>query len=184
MIYCFLADGFEESEALVTVDILRRAGVSLQTVAVGKAEGEPVTGSHGIPVTADLRIEELEELDGLEGIILPGGLPGTDNLDADSRLSELVAYAAENGRLLAAICAAPSLLGKRGYLSGKRVTAYPGYEHTLSGAEYTGLPAVRDGSIITGKGAGAVFEFAFEIVRFLCGDRAADELKDGMQCVR
>lgn len=184
MIVCFLAEGFEEAEALVTVDVLRRAGIEIVTAAVGAKNGTEVTGSHGITVKADINAESLKPSVDTEGIILPGGIPGTPNLEGDETVGEFISYSHENGKLIAAICAAPSILGKRGLLKGKRVTAYPGYESELKGADYTALPAVRDGNVITGKGAGAVFEFASEIVKYFKGDAVCEKLRGGMQCAR
>lgn len=178
MVYLFLADGFEETEALVTVDILRRAGIAVKTVGVG---GRQVTGSHGIAVTADSIDSELRLADAT-AVVLPGGMPGTKHLEASPVVQEAVSFAEKNGLLLAAICAAPSILGKRGLLNGKRATCYPGFETALIGAAVTGAGVERDGRYITGKGAGAVMDFGFEIVTALLDAKTANSVKEAMQC--
>lgn len=122
MIYCFLADGFEETEAIAPVDVLRRAGAELKTVGV---TGEYVTGNHGVTVKADVGIDEIVLDERLEGVILPGGYNGTLNLEKDSRVQSAIDFAAENNRLVCAICAAPSILGHKGLLSGREAIAFP-----------------------------------------------------------
>ncbi len=178
MIYMFLAEGFEEIEALGTLDILRRAGINVSTVSIGDSY---VLGSHAICIKSDKTIDEISFED-CEGVILPGGLPGTTNLEKSPIVSQYVDYAFKRGLLLAAICAAPSVLGHKGLLNGKKATAYPGYEDGLIGAEYTGEPATVDGNIITGKGAGAVFEFGLYIVKELINETTANKLRSQMQC--
>ncbi len=168
MFYLFLADGFEEIEALATVDILRRAGVPLLMVGLDKKSAE---GAHGIMVEADICIDEVEP-DKMEGIILPGGMPGTSNLEKDERLSALLDFAAENDLWLFAICAAPMILGKKGLLSGKKATAYPGFEKHLTGA-LLGKGVCRDGHIITADGPGTALPFAYEILDALGKDAVA-----------
>ncbi len=181
MVYVFLADGFEEAEALVTVDILRRAGIKVTLVGVNKRE---VVGSHGIKVMADIKTGEYAPID-LEGVILPGGMPGTTNLMANKTVCGAAKSAFAAGKLTAAICAAPSVLGHLGILKGKRATCYPGFEDELLGAKVIKAPAVVDGNVITAKGAGAVFEFGFAIVDFLTGsDKVSKELRESMQCGR
>lgn len=178
MIYLFLAPGFEEIEALTTVDILRRAECELKTVGVG---GKRVTGAHGIEVTADLTQEEAVT-EGLEMVILPGGVPGTPNLEKSPVVRTMVDYCHEKGLWLAAICAAPSIFGHWGLLAGKRATCFPGYEDQLSGAAATGESVVVDGKIITGKGAGVTIPFALKIVEQLVGKDTAEKLRKSMQC--
>ncbi len=181
MFYCFLATGFEEIEAITTVDMLRRAGVDMQTVAV--TEGDlRVSGAHGIEVTADLHINDALADDSLEGVFLPGGMPGTTNLNASEKVRGLISYCADNGRYVFAICAAPMVLGAMGLLRGKKATCYPGFEKDLEGAECTNLPAVQDGKFITGKGPGATVDFASLIITELKGAEVAKSLKDAMQC--
>ncbi|MBO7217871.1 MAG: DJ-1/PfpI family protein [Clostridia bacterium] len=180
MIYVFLADGFEEIEALATVDVLRRA--EIETVTVGVGTKTPV-GTHNIKVEADITEEEATA-ENITGVVLPGGLPGAWNLLASKRVEELTRYCFENGKLVTAICAAPSVLGDWGMLNGKKATCYPGFEDRLSGAEVCPDAAVSDGFVITGKGAGAALEFAFKIVEKLCSKEKAESIKEAMQCIR
>ena len=176
-IFVFLAEGFEEIEALTPVDVLRRAGLSVQTVSV---MGEQVVaGAHGVPVLADKMFAEINPEDA-EMILLPGGLPGATNLDAHEGLSRMILDFAAAEKPLAAICAAPLVLGNRGLLQGKKATCYPGFETYLQGAEYTAALVEKDGNIITGKGPGAAMEFAFAIVEKYCGIDKVNELKQGM----
>lgn len=156
MVYVFLAKGFEELEALAPVDVLRRAGVKVKTVGV---TGKRVSGSHGISVNCDIVIADAT-FDELEGIILPGGLPGTTNLEADETVQEFIDYAATNGKVIGAICAAPMILGRKGLLRGKNAVCYTGFEKELTGAHVLDRPAVRDENIVTGWGAGGAMDFA------------------------
>ena len=135
MIYVFLASGFEEIEALAVVDILRRAELEVQTVAVGVGE-KTVRGAHGIPVVADVT-EEQAKPEGLEMVVLPGGMPGTLNLEKSQTVQEFLQLASNNGLWIGAICAAPSILGHNGLADGKRVTCYPGFESQLTQSAYT-----------------------------------------------
>lgn len=178
MIYVFLADGFEEIEALAPVDILRRGGLEVQTVGV---TGKTVTGSHGIAVTADITVDETVT-EGLCGVVLPGGIPGTPNLESNARVMELLELAREKDIITAAICAAPSILGHRGYLEGRKATCFPGFESELKGADVTDEPAVRDGNIITGRGAGAAMEFGFELLAAFKDMQTAEKLRRSMCC--
>ncbi|MBR4206751.1 MAG: DJ-1/PfpI family protein [Clostridia bacterium] len=176
MVLLFLAEGFEEIEALTPVDILRRAGFDVKTAAVGGKK--VVVGSHGIPVTADIAAEEaLAMTDELEAVILPGGMPGAKNLDADSSVDQIVRTAAEKGILLAAICAAPLVLGRRGLLAGRRATCYPGFEKELSGATVTGGRTEIDGPFVTGCGMGAATEFALALLSTMKGEEAAQQMR-------
>lgn len=178
MIYCFLANGFEEIEALAPVDILRRAELEVVTVGVG---GKEIRGSHGIKVLTD--IEESEVItDNMEMVILPGGMPGTLNLDNSPIVAASVDYCVKNDMPVAAICAAPSVLGHLGVLKGKRATCFPGFESELGCGEFTGKPVERDGKIITSRGAGCAVEFGLEIVSLLLGEDRAEKLKGAMQC--
>lgn len=180
MVVVFLAQGFEEIEALTTVDILRRAGLSVRTVGIG---GAVITGSHGIAVQADATDSDpLPSFDTLQAVVLPGGLPGTTNLAASAVVTDCVKQAAERGALLCAICAAPSVLGELGLLSGKRATCYPGYEPQLTGAYVNGESVVDDGGCITAKGAGVTVKFALSIVSHLVSPAKAQEIGDAMQC--
>lgn len=176
-IFVFLADGFEEIEALTPVDILRRAGLSVKTVSV--MDEQVVAGAHGVPVLADVMFDEVNAEDA-EMILLPGGLPGATNLDAHQGLSQMILDFAKEEKPLAAICAAPLVFGNRGLLEGKKATCYPGFETYLKGAQYTAALVEKDGNFITGKGPGAAMEFAFAIVEKYCGMDKVNELKQGM----
>ena len=177
MIYVLLTNGFEEVEAITPIDIMRRAGLSVKTAAV--ADSLTVVGSHDIPVTADIMIDDVDTAD-MEALILPGG-PGHTNLDDSVKVHKLIDYAVENNILLAAICASPSILGKKGILSGKKATAFPGFEQFLLGAEVLPDKSVCDGKIITAKGAGASAEFGFMLTETLAGKEMADKLRESMQ---
>ncbi len=172
MIYVFLADGFEETEALVPVDMLRRLGCDVKTVGVS---GRRVTGSHGISVEADLEEKDVET-DSMEMVILPGGIPGTLNLEKSPIVRAAVEAAAESGAYIAAICAAPSILGHLGLLEGKKATCYPSFASELKGAEYVEEAVVVSGKIITGRGAGAALPFALQLGETLCGKEASEKL--------
>lgn len=178
MIVVFLANGFEEIEALTTVDILRRAGLSVTTVGVG---GEYITGSHGITVKAD-RADTAGIPEDLQAVVLPGGIPGTPNLEVSPVVQACIERVADAGGLLCAICAAPSILGHKGLLRGKKATCYPGFEEELIGAVYTGASVEQDGTVITAKGAGVSAEFALRIVAALTDPCKAAELGEAMQC--
>ena len=175
MIYMFLANGFEEIEALLPLDLMRRAGLEVTTVGIG---GKDITGSHGITVKADIADSELSD-SSPECVILPGGMPGTKNLDASPVVHKALDDALENNSLICAICAAPMILGKRGILRGKKATCFPGFEEYLEGATVGGR-AVRDGQVITGIGMGAALEFGIEIVAALKGREEADKLADAV----
>ena len=176
-IFVFLAEGFEEIEALTPVDVLRRAGLSVQTVSI--MDEQAVKGAHGVPVLADVMFADVNPEDA-EMILLPGGLPGATNLDAHEELSKMILDFAKAKKPLAAICAAPLVFGNRGLLEGKKATCYPGFETYLQGAEYTAALVEKDDNFITGKGPGAAMEFAFAIVEKYCGIDKVNELKQGM----
>ncbi len=180
MIYMFLAEGFEEIEALATLDIIRRAGIEIKTVGVTGCE---ITGSHNITVIADIGLQDIT-FDNLSGVILPGGLPGTTNLESTPEVIKFVEYAAGSGLLVAAICAAPSVLGHMQLLKGIKATCFPGFEIELHGAEVSAEYVVADGNFITGKGAGAAIDFGLKIVEYFKGDEISKELRKTMQCVR
>ncbi|MBQ0020567.1 MAG: DJ-1/PfpI family protein [Bacteroidales bacterium] len=177
MIYQFLAEGFEEIEAFTPLDILRRAGVEVETVSI--TDNQVVLGAHGIPVVAE-RILPAIDWDDCDMIILPGGLPGSTNLDACEELRNGIQQLYEAGKPLAAICAAPQVYGHMGLLKGKKATCYPGVESELEGATYTGALVEVDGQFITGKGPGASFEFGYTIAEMLVGKEKVDALRDGM----
>ncbi len=175
MIYMFLADGFEEVEALCPLDILRRAGLSVTTVGIGGKD--VIKGAHGIVVHAD--IPDIMYRDSSpDMLILPGGMPGSDNLDKSRIVDSALRAAHRQGKFIAAICAAPMVLGKRGYLEGKRAVCFPGFEEYLVGAEIdTENTVLRDGSIITAKGMGAAFDFGIELVKCLKDADTAEKIK-------
>ncbi|MCD8056255.1 MAG: DJ-1/PfpI family protein [Clostridiales bacterium] len=177
MIIMFLADGFEEGEAIVPLDILRRAGADIKTVGVGRQRDSkaPVRGSHGIDVTPDLCEDEIP--DGMtEMVILPGGKVGSDNLYASAVVRDTLLAVNESGGCLAAICAAPYILGEYGYLEGKRAVCYPGFESRLKGAVISDAQVVTDGNVITAEGMGAAHEFGLALVAKLYGKERADKI--------
>lgn len=176
MVYLFLADGFEEIEALATVDILRRADIEVKTVSI--SDDYEVRGTHDIIVSADILFKDIDSNPDL--IILPGGLPGTTNLRNFSPLCDMIVRMNEEGKLLAAICAAPSVFGELGILEGKKATCYPGFEETLKGAEILKDAVVHDDNVITSRGAGTAHLFAFRIVEILKDINTAEKLKAGM----
>lgn len=206
MIYMFLAPGFEEVEALAPLDLLRRAGLKVTTVAVRDAayaatlqhyrdigtsatnlwskDSLLVTGAHGITVTADITeaafAGHLFQDFAPEALILPGGMPGTTNLDASPLVESALELAAAKDAYLCAICAAPLVLGKRGYLVGKRATCYPGFESYLEGATVGGK-VIRDGKVITAAGMGVAQEFGFEIISALVSPEKAGEIREAIQ---
>ena len=167
------AEGYEEVEALTVVDLLRRAKIGCDIVAV-KESGE-VTGSHGIRVGADKTLSQLvmEEYDGL---ILPGGLRGVNNLAADERVIDMLRRFAVAGKLTAAICAGPTVLAKAGLLQGRKACCYPGMEDQLTGAVACTESVVADGSIITSRGLGTAIPFALALVAYFCGEKQAQAL--------
>ncbi len=179
MIYLFLADGFEEIEALATVDVLRRGGLDVLTAGVG---GKTVTGSHNITVNADVSEDEILLNSDLQAVILPGGMPGTLNLEKSAAVKKALEYSYSGGGYVCAICAAPSVLGKRGMLKGKNATCFPGFEQYLEGANYSPSPVVTDGNVITAKGAGCAVDFGLAILSALLGADDAAKIRESMQC--
>jgi len=174
MVYMFLANGFEEIEALYTLDVLRRAGVDIQTVGVSS---KTATGSHNIPVICDITADQLPFNGEFDMIILPGGMPGSANLDSDPSVDKYISMANDNGKLICAICAAPYILGKRGLLKGKRATCFPGFEKYLEGAEIVDAGVVKDGNIITGRAMGSAHTFALTILEALKGRSCASDMR-------
>ncbi len=179
MIYVFLADGFEECEALVPIDILRRAQIPVKTVGVGSKN---ITGSHGITVGCDLAEDEAVT-DSLNGIILPGGMPGTLNLEKSEVVQSFIDYSAKNNLLIGAICAAPSILGHKGLLDGKKATCFTGFEKDLIGAVVHNEPVICDGNIITAFGAGAAFPFGFALLEALTDATTTEDFKKQMRYI-
>ena len=176
MIYMFLANGFEEVEALCPLDLLRRAGLAVTTVGVG---GDVIVGAHGIAVQADIP-DTLFRDSKPDMIILPGGMPGTKHLDESRTVDTALRAANANGACLAAICAAPMVLGKRGYLKGKEATCFPGFEEYLEGATLSKARVVTDGRTVTAAGMGVAMEFGLALVALLQGKEAAERLRSAV----
>ncbi|MDO5344340.1 MAG: DJ-1/PfpI family protein [Lachnospiraceae bacterium] len=176
-VYVFLADGFEEIEGLTVVDVLRRGKVDTVTVSVsGK---QLVMGSHKIPVMADCIFEETDLSDG-SLYVLPGGMPGTIHLDEHQGLTSLLADAKSQGKRLAAICAAPSVLGRLGLLKGETATCHPGFEDKLEGADVTENTVEVSGQITTSRGMGTAVPFALKLLEQLRGTEAAEQVRTGL----
>lgn len=178
MIYVFLAPGFEEIEAVAPIDIMRRAGIEVTTVAVTADGSEAVEGAHGVPYVADIHIDELPIDLSAEWLVLPGGMPGAANLHD---CEKLLAMLRETSGGIAAICASPAVvLGAEGMLEGKPATCYPGFENLCNGAEMTGAPVVTSPGLITAKGPAFAMDFGLAIVSAALGDDKADEVARGM----
>ena len=175
--YEFLANGFEEIEALAPVDILRRAGIEVKTVSI--SNDVMVTSSHGVEVKADVAFDDCDFSDA-DLLLIPGGMPGAKNIDEHKGVKAALLKQADAGKLVGAICAGPMVLGHLGLLRGKRATCYPGFDTELEGAEYTAAPVTVDGNIITGKGPGASMMYAYTIVEMMMGESIVAELKDSM----
>ena len=173
MIYMFLAEGFEEIEALCPLDLMRRAGLSVTTVGIG---GKKVCGAHGITVEADVADSELS-IESAEMVFLPGGMPGTLNLAASNTVIAAIGTALASDSYIAAICAAPSILGDMGLLKGKKATCYPGFEDRLTGSLPTDERVVLDSKILTAKGMGVATEMGLKIVEIFRGKEKADALR-------
>lgn len=176
-IYVFLANGFEDVEALGTVDILRRAGLNVLTVSI--MDDVFVMSAHNVMVKADICFADTDFADAVM-LVLPGGLPGSTNLRDYEPLQNLLIRHNDEGKLIAAICAAPMALGNIHLLDGKKATCYPGCEGALGRVDYTANLCTVDGNIITGEGPAAVFPFAYKLVELLVGQEVADQLREGM----
>lgn len=174
MVYVLLGTGFEETEAIAPVDLLRRAGIQVHTVGIG---GKAVTGSHGIAVQADITLEEMD-LTAMEMLVLPGGLGGVASISASEEALNAVRFAWENGKYVAAICAAPTILAKLGITSGREVTCYPGCEAQMGDVQLTDLAAVQDGKLITGTSAGCAVAFGLQLISALKGPDAASTVAE------
>lgn len=173
----FMADGCEEIEGLTVVDIARRGGLDITMISItGKKE---VKGSHGITFFADALKDEIDYSQ-LDGIVLPGGMPGTLNLGADDTVNTVIKNFAAEGKLVCAICAAPSVLGTAGILKGKHATCHPGFEEKLTGAVTEEKAVVADSNIITSRGMGTAIPFGLEIVRYFAGDEAVETIRKGL----
>ncbi len=177
-IYEFLAEGFEEIEALAPVDILRRGGQEVHTVSVTGSLW--VTSSHGVTIKADMVFEEADLTDA-DMLLLPGGMPGSMNLNMHEGVRLALLAHDEQGKRIGAICAAPMVLGSLGLLQGRRATCSPGFETYLTGAEYTGELFTVDGNIITGEGPAASFPYAYEILTMLTDADTSHALQRKMQ---
>lgn len=173
----FMADGCEEIEGLAVVDIIRRAKLEITMISISSTKN--ITGSHGICFLADTMKEEVTFAD-LDGIVLPGGMPGTLRLGEDITVNGVVKQFAREGKLVAAICAAPSVLGAAGILEGKKATCHPGFEEKLTKAEFVEEEVVRDGNIITSRGMGTAVAFGLEIARYFTDDEMVEELRKAL----
>ena len=173
----FLAKGFEETEAVATIDVLRRAGIEVITVSV--SENVKVESTHSMTICADLLFEEVD-FSQTDMIVLPGGMPGTLNLDKHDGLKSEILDFNEKGKYIAAICAAPLILGKLGILDGREATCFPGYENNLIGAKLSTKGVVVDNNIITGCAVACVFDFALKLVKILAGQDVADAVAEKM----
>lgn len=177
-VYEFLSDGSEEVESLIPLDVMRRAGVEFLTVSINGTN--VINGSHGVKITTDLVFEDADFSDA-DLLMLPGGLPGADLLNAHEGVRRAITEQAAKGKRVAAICAAPQVLGSLGLLRGKRATCYPGFEKYLDGATYTAELVTVDGNITTGEGPAATFPYAYCLLAQLKGQAVADKIAEGMR---
>jgi len=177
-VYEFLATGFEDIEALIPLDIMRRGGVEFKTVSI--TGNKTVETAHGVKIEADLLFEEAD-LSDADLLMLPGGLPGATNLNMHKDLKKALVSQNEKGKMIAAICAAPLVLGRLGLLKGRRATCYPGFEKYMEGAEYTHELYTVDGNITTGEGPAATFPYAYALLSALTDRQTADGVADGMR---
>lgn len=178
MVYVFLANGFEDIEALAPVDILRRGGVEVTTVSINS--GKEVESAHGIAVIADTTFDNVGSMADADLLVLPGGMPGAKNLNEHEGVKQALLRQHEQGKCIAAICAAPLVLGGLGILEGRKATCYPGFEGTLKGAEYTAESVTTDGTITTGKGPGAAMAFGYQLLSQFTDKATVEALKQGM----
>lgn len=178
-VYEFLADGFEDIEALAPVDILRRGGVEVITVSI--MDNEFVESAHGVTVKADTTFEAAGDFADADMLLLPGGMPGATNLRDHKQLAEVLLRQHEQGKRIGAICAAPMVLGGLGILKGKQATCYPGFEKFLTGAEYTAELVTEDGNITTGEGPAASFPYGYKILSYFREEEAVESIETGMR---
>lgn len=176
-VYIFLADGFEDIEGLTVVDLMRRAGIEITTVSV--KDTKEVTTAHGITLLTD-RLFKNTDFSGGDMLVLPGGMPGTVNLGAYEPLIELLKNYYTEGKKIAAICAAPSIFAKLGFLKGRRATSYPSFLDQQSGAVITEDPVVTDGNVTTSRGLGTAIDFALSLITQLLGEKKAEEIADSV----
>ena len=174
----FLARGFEEVEAVTPIDYLRRAGVEVTTIGIG---GRMIDGAHGISIEADTVLSELEGAEDYDGLVFPGGMPGAENIAVEERVLKLIDSFNRKGKIIAAICASPGvILAGTTVLDGKKATAYPGFEKKFGAdTEFSSERVVRDGNIVTSRGAGTAAEFAIELIKIFTGEETAQSIKDG-----
>ena len=178
-VYVFLADGFEDVEALIPIDVLRRGGVEVVTVST--TDFPLVESAHGVAIEADLQFEQCDFADA-DLLMLPGGMPGAANLYAHEGVCKAVCDQAAAGKKVSAICAAPAVvLAPLGLLEGKRATCYPGFEQALEGATYTGDLVTVDGNITTAEGPAAAFPYAYELLSQLVNKQVSDQVAEGMR---
>lgn len=177
MIYILLADGFEELEAIAPIDILKRSKINVKTVSVN---GISAIGSLGTEIKCDTTIDKIEKNE-IAGIILPGGMPGTKNLSESLEIRDIINYCTKRKILIAAICAAPSILGEMGILENKEACCYPGFEQSLKGAKISSNSVCVCDNIITAKGPGAAVNFAFKILEYVKGKAAVKIVRNSMQ---
>ncbi len=177
LVYVFLAQGFEEIEAISVIDILRRADVTVQTVSISNSK--EVEAAHGITILADITLDEVD-IELADMIFLPGGMPGSRNLAKSDRLLEIIKQAYDSEKYVTAICAAPTVLAKAGILKGKKAICYPGFEAELTDAVIHDDLVVRDGKILTSKGPGTAMLFAYALVDILKGNLESDALQEAM----
>lgn len=175
MLYMILKDGFEETEAIATLDFIKRGEIEIKTVS----DKLGVTGTHGLRVEADILFSQID-MENFDGIILPGGQPGSDNLFKCEKTKELLNFAYDNKKLMGAICAAPYILGENGFLKGRCATCFPGFECHLKDACYKDEKVVCDDFIITAKGMGASFLFGYEIVKYIKGEEVSNKIMEAI----
>lgn len=172
MVYIILGNGFEEAEAIIPCDLLRRAGADVQFAAIGSKD---ITGGHNISIHADLLVDEIQT-EHAEMIVLPGGLGGVRSILGCEKVLSAVKKLNAEGKFVSAICAAPTILAKLGLLDGKKATCYPGMEDEMADAVMIDCDTVRDGNIITGRAAGSAFDFGLALVSALCGEDCANKI--------
>ena len=175
----FLADGFEEVEAIATLDGIRRAGIEIKTVGIGN---KIITGSHSVSVVCDIEENNVSLDENLKGIILPGGMPGTTNLLNNPVVNSAIDFCAENNLLISAICAAPLILGRKGLLENREAICFPGFENELINARISDKFVCKDGNYITAKGMGSAINFGLEILSYFTDSNTVDNLKSTLQC--
>lgn len=178
MLLMFFADGFEEVEAIATLDVIRRANIEIRSVGIGAKE---ITGSHGITIICDMTDSDVNELD-IDGVILPGGMPGTLNLLESKVVNSAIDYCAAEDKLICAICAAPMILGRKGLLEGKEAICFPGFEEELKGATVSEKFVCTSGNIITAKGMGSAINFGLAITEYFTDKETAEKLRGTLQC--